>query len=90
MKGYEVVTSDGQRIGRVADRIGGFLVVELGRLLRTRLALPREFVHVTDCDRRVVVTVPRALLQAAPESPVTESSTPAPCRATSASSEGAT
>ncbi|HSS74273.1 MAG TPA: hypothetical protein VLK53_11985 [Gaiellaceae bacterium] len=66
MKGYELVRSDGERIGRVADRIGGVVVVELGRLLRTRLALPREFAHATDCDRRVAVTAPLALLRAAP------------------------
>ncbi len=67
MKGYDVVRSDGKRIGRVADKIGGVVVVELGRrLLRTRLALPREFAHATDCDRRVAVTTPLALLRAAP------------------------
>jgi hypothetical protein len=66
VKGYDVVGSDGQRIGRVADAIGGFVVVELGRLLHTRLALPREFAHATDSDRRVAVTAPRALLEKAP------------------------
>ena len=66
MKGYDVVRSDGQRIGRVADAIGGFVVVELGRLVHTRLALPREFAHTTDNDRRVAVTAPFALLQKAP------------------------
>jgi hypothetical protein len=66
MKGYDVVRSDGQRIGRVADAIGGFVVVELGRLIHTRLALPREFAHATDGDRRVAVTAPRILLEQAP------------------------
>jgi hypothetical protein len=66
VKGYEVVKSDGQRIGRVADAIGGFVVVELGRLMRTRLALPREFAHATDGERRVAVTAPWALLDGAP------------------------
>jgi len=65
VKGYEVVRSDGKRIGRVADKIGGIVVVELGRL-RIRLALPREFAHTTDSDRRVAVTAPLALLRAAP------------------------
>jgi hypothetical protein len=61
-----VVRGDGQRIGRVADAFGGFVVVEVGRLLRTRLALPREFAHARDGERRVAVTVPRAMLDAAP------------------------
>jgi hypothetical protein len=66
VKGYDVVRSDGQRIGRVADAIGGFVVVELGRLMRTRLALPREFAHATDGERKVAVTATRALLEQAP------------------------
>jgi hypothetical protein len=66
MKGYEVVRSDGRRIGRVTDASGGFVVVELGRLMRTRLALPREFAHATDGERRVAVTSPRVLLEQAP------------------------
>ena len=61
MKGYDVVRSDGELIGRVADAIGGFVVVELGRLVRTRLALPREFAHATDGDRRVAGTAARVL-----------------------------
>src|SRR5262245_18045048 len=66
VKGYVVVGSDGQRIGRVSSAIGGFVVVERGRLMRTRLALPREFAHTTDGDRKVAVTAPRALLEQAP------------------------
>ena len=66
MKGYDVVRSDGQRIGRVADALSGFLVVELGRVKRNRRPLPTEFAHATDGDRRVVVTVPTALLADAP------------------------
>ena len=66
MKGYSVVRSDGQRIGRVADAIGGFVVVEVGRLMPTRLALPREFAHATDRNRTVAVTATRALLEGAP------------------------
>jgi hypothetical protein len=65
VKGYDVVSSDGQRIGRVADALGGFLVVELG-VMRTRRALPTEFAHATDGDRKVVITAPTALLEDAP------------------------
>ena len=46
--------------------LGGFVVVELGRLIHTRLALPREFAHATDSTRRVAVTAPRILLEQAP------------------------
>lgn len=61
-----MVTSDGQRIGRVSDVLDEFLVVELGRVLRSRRPLPKEFAHVQDDERRVVVTVPKKTLRDAP------------------------
>jgi hypothetical protein len=66
VKGYEVVTSDGQKIGRVTQVLDGFLVVELGRVLRSRRPLPKEFAHAQDRERTVVVTVPRRVLGDAP------------------------
>ena len=66
MKGYDVVTSEGQRIGRVADVLDGFVVVEIGRLLRSRRPLPKEFAHAQDDERAVVATVPRKVLREAP------------------------
>ena len=66
MKGYDVFRCDGQRIGRVTDASGGFLVVELGRMRRDRRPLPTEFAHATDGERKVVVTVPTAMLEDAP------------------------
>jgi hypothetical protein len=66
VKGYDVVTSDGQRIGRVADTLDGFLVVETGRLLRSRRPLPKEFAHAQDGERTVVITVPTKVLHDAP------------------------
>ena len=66
MKGYEVVTSEGERIGRVAEVLDAFLVVEVGRVLRFRRPLPKEFAHAQDGERTVVVTVPTKVLRDAP------------------------
>jgi hypothetical protein len=66
VKGYEVVTSEGQRIGKVSDELDGFLVVELGKVFHTRRPLPKEFAHAQDGDRQVVVTVPQDVLRDAP------------------------
>jgi hypothetical protein len=66
VKGYEVVSSEGQKIGRVTDVLDGFLVVELGSVLRVRRPLPKEFAHAQDGDRTVVVTVPKSVLRDAP------------------------
>ena len=66
MKGYDVVRSDGRRIGRVADAFGDYVIVELGRVVRTRRVLPTEFVHAADRERKIVVTASTARLEAAP------------------------
>ena len=67
MRGYEVVTSDDRVVGHVADVRQGFLVVESGRIHKSRRPVPREFVHAVDEAARAFVTVPRRILMAAPK-----------------------
>lgn len=66
MQGYEVVTTDGAKFGRVADVVGDVLVVEHGTLLKHRNSLPREFAHVDDDDGVVRATVSKDVLKDAP------------------------
>jgi len=66
MRGYEVVTSDDRAVGRVVDVRNGFLIVESGRLRKTRRPVPREFVHVVDEAAKAFVTVPKRVLTDAP------------------------
>jgi hypothetical protein len=66
VKGYEVVTSEGQKIGRVSEVLDGFVVVELGQVFRSRRPVPMEFAHAQDGARTVVVTVPKAVVSDAP------------------------
>jgi hypothetical protein len=67
VRGYEVVSSDKRVVGRVADVRDGYLIVESGRLHRSRRPVPREFIHVVDEAAQVFVTVPRRVLRDAPE-----------------------
>jgi hypothetical protein len=67
MHGYQVVTSDDRRVGTVVGIRQGFLIVESGRLRRSRHPVPREFVHPNDEAAKVFVTVPRRLLMDAPK-----------------------
>jgi hypothetical protein len=54
MKGYDVRTIDGDKIGHVVDTEGDFLIVEHG-LLKSKHALPKTFADV-DADEHVVRT----------------------------------
>jgi hypothetical protein len=66
VKGYEVVTSERRKIGRVSAVLDGFLVVELGQVFRSRRPVPNEFAHAQDGERTVVVTAPRNVVEDAP------------------------
>ena len=66
MNGYQVVTGSGRTVGRVVESYTGFLVIEVGRLLRSRRAVPVQFAHPLDAERRVRITVPVQMLQRSP------------------------
>jgi hypothetical protein len=67
VRGYEVVTSDDRVVGTVVDVRHGFLIVESGRLHKSRHPVPREFAHVVDEAAKAFVTVPRRILMDAPK-----------------------
>jgi hypothetical protein len=66
VNGYQVVTGSGRTVGRVVESHEDFLVVEVGRLLRSRRAVPVEFAHPLDAERRVRITVPLQMLRRSP------------------------
>jgi hypothetical protein len=66
MTGYEVVTTDDQRIGSVVEARGDYLIVESGTLRKHRHALPKAFAHPVDADQLVRVTVSKALVEDSP------------------------
>jgi hypothetical protein len=67
MRGYEVVTSDDRVVGCVVDVQGDYLIVESGRLRRSRRPIPRQLVHAVDEAAKAFVTVPRRVLKDAPK-----------------------
>lgn len=66
MDGYEVVTTDDEKIGSVVDTQGEYLIVERGTLRKHRHALPRAFAHPVDAERLVRVTVSKNLVADSP------------------------
>lgn len=67
MEGYDVVTIDDHKVGKVVGESGAFLIVEQGALLKSKHALPREFAHVDDSQREVRVTVPKEVVSDSPK-----------------------
>ena len=67
MDGYDVVTVDDHKIGKVVGESGQFLIVEQGALLKSKHPLPREFAHVDDSAQQVRVTVPKEIFSDSPK-----------------------
>ena len=67
MEGYEVVTSDDHRLGEVVGRSGDILIVEHGRLRKTRHALPLAFTQVDDGARVVHTTLAKTMIEESPK-----------------------
>jgi hypothetical protein len=66
MDGYDVITSDGDKVGRVVGTDGGNLVVEHGWVRKSRHVVPQAFAS-TDREQHVVrLTVPRQVLEDGP------------------------
>ena len=67
MEGYDVVTVDDNKLGKVVGETGKFLIVEQGALLKSKHPLPREFAHVDDAEQQVRVTVPKEIFSDSPK-----------------------
>ena len=67
MQGYEVVTSDDEKVGHVVGTVGGNLIVEHGKLFKSKHPLPLAFAHVDEAQRVVRTTVSRQLFEDAPK-----------------------
>lgn len=57
MEGYDVVTTDDEKVGKVVGTHGDNLIVEQGMLRKSKHALPRPFAEVDDGEQVVRMTV---------------------------------
>ncbi len=67
MQGYEVRTIDDDTIGHVTAEDGDFLIVEHGRLKKTKHALPKAFADVDDDEKVVRTTLSKELIDDSPK-----------------------
>ena len=66
MEGYDVVTFDGKRIGKIAGVAGDFYIVERGKVWKTRAPLPKRFARVDEDAHAVRAGISSQVLLAAP------------------------
>jgi hypothetical protein len=66
MQGYDVV-ADEKVVGHVVDKVGGNYIVEQGLLRKTKHAVPEEFAHVDEAGERIVLTIPKELVDDSPK-----------------------
>ena len=66
MEGYDVITVDEHKVGKVVGEEGNYLIVEQGTLRKSKHPLPREFAHVDDAEQQVRVTVPKEIVSDSP------------------------
>lgn len=66
MQGYELRTIDGDKIGRIVDTDGDFLIVEHG-LLKTKHALPKHLAEIDADDDVVRTRLPKDVIYDSPK-----------------------
>lgn len=68
MEGYEVITSDDEKLGQVVRVKHGYLIVEHRHLLKGRQhAVPMAFAHADDSENVVRLSVSKTLIEDGPE-----------------------
>jgi hypothetical protein len=66
VEGYEVIGSDGGKVGEVVGVESGLLIVEGGLLRKSRHAVPATFVHADDDERVVRLSLSKELVEDSP------------------------
>jgi hypothetical protein len=67
MEGYEVITSDDHKVGRVVEIRGDNVIVEHGLLRKTRQAVPTPFVHADEAEQVVRLSVSSEIVETSPK-----------------------
>jgi hypothetical protein len=67
MQGYDVITSDGHRVGRVVGTDGANLVVERGTIMKARYAVPQAVASTDRSAQKVRLEVSRSVFEEGPK-----------------------
>ena len=66
MEGWQVVTSQEEKLGRVVAVTDDYLIVEAGHLRKSRHAIPRTFVQLREGEEEVCVGLPKDMVGDSP------------------------
>ena len=67
MEGYEVVTTEDEKVGKVVGTHGDHLIVEQGTIRKSKHALPRTFTEVDEGEKVVRMTIGKAMFCDSPK-----------------------
>jgi hypothetical protein len=67
MEGYDVVTIDDEKVGKVVGTHGDHLIVEQGTIRKSKHALPLTFTEVNDGEKVVRMTVSKGIFCDSPK-----------------------
>lgn len=67
MEGYDVVTIEDEKVGKVVGTHGDYLIVEQGTIRKSKHALPRTFAEVDEGEQAVRMTVTKDIFCDSPK-----------------------
>jgi hypothetical protein len=67
MQGWQVVTSNGEKVGRISAVLDEFLIVEQGHLHKTRHPVPKTFAHLREEEQTVCLSMPKDMIDDSPK-----------------------
>lgn len=67
MHGYEVITSNHDKVGRVVGEVDDWLIVEQGTVFKSRHPLPRRFATKLEGSDEVCVNLPKDMIHESPK-----------------------
>jgi hypothetical protein len=67
MEGYDVVTTEDEKVGKVVGTRGDHLIVESGMLKKSKHALPKAYAEVDESEGVVRTSISKEMLEESPK-----------------------
>ena len=67
MEGYDVVTTEDEKVGKVVGTRGDHLIVESGMLMKSKHALPKAYAEVDESESVVRTSISKEMLEESPK-----------------------